>query len=76
MVSFHISRADPVVLGIPVTTTVMSGLNGPQGIAIDKSGDLWITNNGGNTVTELAGITTGPQYFPYTGPQFPGGGNY
>ncbi len=47
----------------------------PWGIAIDASGNVWVTNYGSKYVTELMGITTGPQYFPYTGPQFPGGGN-
>ncbi len=47
----------------------------PYGIAIDNSGNVWVANTGGNTVTKLVGITTGP-YWPYTGPQFPGGGNY
>ena len=45
----------------------------PVGIAIDSSGNVWVTNGGDNTVTEIAGITKGPQYFPFTGPQFPGG---
>ena len=49
--------------------------SGPVGIAIDASGNVWVANGGSNNVTELMGITTGPQYFPYTGPQFPGGGN-
>jgi streptogramin lyase len=48
----------------------------PEGIAIDESGNVWVTNwiNPG-IVSELAGATTGPQYFPVTGPQFAGGGN-
>jgi streptogramin lyase len=47
--------------------------NNPSGIAIDAYGDVWVTNTGDNTVTEWMGIAAGPQYFPYTGPQFPGG---
>ncbi len=47
--------------------------NGPSGIAIDAYGDVWVTNTGDNTVTEWMGIAAGPQFFPYTGPQFPGG---
>jgi len=27
----------------------------PQGIAIDGSGNVWVTNFGGNSITELAG---------------------
>ena len=47
----------------------------PIGIAIDSSGDVWVANLFGGAVTEFVGITTGPQYFPYKGPVFPGGGN-
>lgn len=50
--------------------------SGPVGIAIDASGNVWVTNSGGNNVTEIVGVATGPQYFPYSGPQFPGGGNW
>ncbi|MCL5277796.1 MAG: carboxypeptidase regulatory-like domain-containing protein [Deltaproteobacteria bacterium] len=49
--------------------------SGPNGIAIDASGNVWVANSSSNNVTKLLGITTGPQYFPYGGPQFPGGGN-
>ncbi len=45
--------------------------NSPNGVAIDGSGNIWVTNNGDNTVTELVGATTGPQFFPYTGPIWP-----
>ncbi len=51
------------------------GYNTPPGIAIDPAGNIWVTNSLSNTVTEIFGIATGPQYFPYTGPVFPGGGN-
>ena len=50
--------------------------NSPDGMAIDASGNIWVVNNIDNTVTQLLGLTKGPQYFPYTGPQFPGGGNF
>ena len=33
-------------------------LNGPRGIAIDGSGDAWVTNFGGNAVMELIGAAT------------------
>lgn len=46
------------------------GVN-PQDIAIDKDGDVWVTDGGDNTVTEFAFMTSGPEYFPYTGPQWP-----
>ncbi len=44
--------------------------NYPYGIAIDSLGNIWVT--GFNGVTELKGITVGPQFFPYHGPQYPG----
>ncbi len=48
----------------------------PRGIAIDGAGNVWVANSGDGTITKIPGIAKGPQYFPYTGPQFPGGGNY
>jgi streptogramin lyase len=64
-----------------------SGWGNYPGIAIDATGNVWETIpyyyywNGtywvyGGFVTEFMGATTGPQYFPYTGPQFAGGGNW
>lgn len=47
----------------------------PEGLAIDASGNIWVADYRSNTVTEIFGVAQGPQYFPYTGPQFPGGGN-
>jgi streptogramin lyase len=55
--------------------------NQPYGIAIDKSGNVWVTNYGNGTVgttgtdsnvQEYVRAATGPQYFPYGGPQWPG----
>ncbi len=51
--------------------TYTSGFNGTIGIAIDASGNVWVANFDGNFVEELEGITKGPQYWPYTGPQWP-----
>jgi len=51
-------------------------LQSTMGIAIDSSGNVWVTNNSNNTVTKLVGVTVGPEFFPYSGPQFPGGGNF
>ena len=49
----------------------------PQGIAIDPSGNVWVVvPNYTNVVVELKGVGSGPQYFPYSGPQFAGGGNW
>ena len=39
------------------------------------SGNVWIANYANSTVSEITGATKGPQYFPYKGPVFPGGGN-
>ena len=43
----------------------------PVDVAIDSSGNVWVTNNGDGTVSELVGVAKGPQFFPYSGPQFP-----
>jgi streptogramin lyase len=50
--------------------------NAPDGIAIDAAGNVWVVNVSDGMVTKLVGVTKGPQFFPYTGPQFPGGGNF
>lgn len=42
-----------------------SGANGPSSIAIDGSGNIWLTNSNGNTVSELS--TTGSPLSPATG---------
>ena len=55
--------------GNPITTYSV-GKN-PVDVAIDSSGDVWVTNNGDGTVSELVGVAAGPQFFPYSGPQFP-----
>ncbi len=58
-------------LGTVLSTFTVSAA--PLGLAIDVSGNMWLTNPGSNskTVTELKGITL-PQFFPYSGPQYPG----
>ncbi|MDA8174599.1 MAG: Ig-like domain-containing protein, partial [Nitrospiraceae bacterium] len=53
-----------------IVKTYSVGTN-PTDIAIDASGDVWVTNYGDGTVSELVGVATGPQFFPYSGPQFP-----
>ncbi len=60
--------------GAPIGTYAVGTLS--FGIAIDASGNVWVANNSSGTVTEIFGVAQGPQYFPYTGPQFPGGGNW
>ena len=65
-----------IELGVSGTTIgTYSVGSAPIGIAIDASGNVWVANANSNNVTELVGVAKGPQYFPYTGPQFPGGGN-
>ena len=44
-----------------------AGLSLPYGLAIDASGDLWVTNTGSGTVTELIGVAA-PVRTPLLGP--------
>ena len=53
----------------------------PEGIAVDPSGNVWVVNKGNGTpgtaltnsnLQEYVGAAKGPQYFPYSGPQWPG----
>ena len=48
----------------------------PYAPIIDAKGDVWTVNYGSNSITEIVCAAQGPQYFPFSGPQFPGGGNY
>jgi len=48
----------------------------PIGITIDQKGNVWVINAGSNNATELVDAAQGPQYVPYKGPQFIGGGNW
>ncbi len=41
-----------------VTQQVNVGLSGPRGIAIDPSGNIWVTNFTYNSVTEFVGAAT------------------
>jgi secreted PhoX family phosphatase len=38
--------------------TASGTLNGPNAIAVDPSGNVWIANNSNNTMTELIGAAT------------------
>ena len=51
--------ARPNDFTVAVSYNANSSLNAPYGIAIDASGDAWITNEGSTNVTELS--TTGTQ---------------
>ncbi len=53
----------------------------PYSLAIDPAGNVWVTNygdgtpgiaNGDSNVQEYMGAAKGPQYFPYSEPQWPG----
>ena len=78
------SSGDATVTELNPTGTVIGTINSyaytpgpPQflgGIAIDGSGNIWVTPpliSSSNFVIELVGVAKGPQYFPYTGPQWP-----
>jgi sugar lactone lactonase YvrE len=43
------------------------GLNGPQGIAIDGSGNVWVTNDGVASVTKLSSLGAVATGSPFTG---------
>ncbi|MCL4557148.1 MAG: NHL repeat-containing protein [Deltaproteobacteria bacterium] len=61
--------------------TIYSAGSRPAGLAIDSKGNVWVTDTGGGflfnspssngSVIELIGAAKGPQYWPYTGPQWP-----
>jgi hypothetical protein len=40
------------------TNTSGANFNGPGGVAVDASGNVWVTNYGGNSVSELIGLAT------------------
>jgi streptogramin lyase len=46
------------------------GLNGPYGLAVDASGNIWVTNNGDSSISEFS--STGAALSPASG--FTGGG--
>ncbi len=50
-----------------MSSTVVSGLNQPSGLAIDASGNLFIANTGANDVIELAAGSTTPTIAVGTG---------
>ncbi len=45
--------------------------NHPEGIAIDFSGNVWVTNYTDDTLTVWKGATQGPHWTPYSGPIWP-----
>jgi len=56
-------RATSTLFGVPVaantlTALVNSGLDLPDGIALDSSGDLHISNDGADTIVEVKAVET------------------
>jgi hypothetical protein len=47
-----------------------AALNQPYGLAIDASGNIWVSNSGNNTLTQFVGIAT-PVKTPLAGPPKP-----
>lgn len=43
----------------------------PWGIAIAHNGDIIVSNKGNNTLSIIKGAEKTPEYFPYSGPQWP-----
>jgi hypothetical protein len=41
---------------------ITDGINGPEGAVTDAKGNLYVTNTGGNSVTEYAAGTTSPSF--------------
>ena len=60
-------------LTLPASTLTRSYTVGsnPEGIAIDFSGNVWVTNYYANTLTVWKGVTIGPHFSPYAGPIWP-----
>ena len=46
--------------GSTTPTTTLTGVSGPQGLAFDALGDLFVANGGNNTVSEFAPGSTTP----------------
>jgi len=46
----------------------------PRNLLVDTAGNVWTVNQtGSNGVTKISGVTVGPTFFPYQGPQYPYG---
>jgi|GEM_PF-5980652 len=57
----------------PQNTVPFSGLNGPEQIAVDSSGDLFLADFGSSRVLELPAGSTSQVTLPFTGLAFPTG---
>jgi streptogramin lyase len=63
---------EPVLANAPVALLISlnytgGGLNSPDGLAIDGSGNAWITNQKGNSISEFNPLGTPFSSAPYTG---------
>ncbi|MGO9059848.1 MAG: hypothetical protein ACLQU2_21085 [Candidatus Binataceae bacterium] len=60
-VIFEFSKAQASTISVlpivPVATLTNAAFNGTLGIAFDSGGNLWIENNGGTTIVEVAAAT-------------------
>jgi hypothetical protein len=54
-------------IAFPIEEWIVRHMNEPLGIAIDASGNLWVSNLDGNTVTEFLGLAN-PVKTPLLGP--------
>lgn len=62
---YSVSELSNAAAAISGSSGYQSGnLNAPGAIAVDISGDVWVTNKGGSTVTEMigAGYPVAPLY--------------
>lgn len=67
------SKGNNYNLTLPANTLTLPYTvgNHPEGIAIDFSGNVWVTNYTDNTLTVWKGATQGPHFSPYAGPIWP-----
>jgi len=67
------SKGNNYNLTLPANTVQLTYTvgNAPEGIAIDFSGNVWVTNNHDSTLTVWKGATQGPHFTPYSGPIWP-----
>jgi len=64
---FHSVKAQPQIV-LPFT-----GLDRPQGVAVDAKGNVYVTDSGNNRVLELAAGSTSQTVAPFAGLDHPGG---
>lgn len=52
---------------------ITDGINGPEGLSVDRKGNLYVTNTDGNTVTQYAPGSTTPSFTYTTDLAYPAG---